>query len=75
MLDLFAARILPFDTAAARHYADLAVKAGAGGKGFTTPDGYIASIAATHRFAVASRDTSAFKGAGLAVIDPWTVNH
>jgi toxin FitB len=26
-LDLFAARILPFDTLAARHYADLAVKA------------------------------------------------
>ena len=72
VLDLFAARILPFDTAAARHYADLAVKARAGGKGFPTPDGYIAAIAATHGFAVASRDTSAFKAAGLTVIDPWT---
>lgn len=39
MLDLFTARILPFDTAAARRYADLAVKAGAAGKGFRTPDG------------------------------------
>ena len=72
VLDLFPARILPFDTAAARHYADLAVKARAGGKGFPTPDGYIAAIAATHGFAVASRDTSAFKAAGLTVIDPWT---
>jgi predicted nucleic acid-binding protein len=37
VLDLFAARILPFDTAAARRYADLAVKARAAGKGFPTP--------------------------------------
>lgn len=67
------ARILPFDTAAARRYTDLAVKARAAGKGFPTPDGYIAAIAAAHGFAVASRDTSAFNAAGLAIIDPWTV--
>jgi hypothetical protein len=71
VLDMFAARILPFDTPAARGYADLAVKARAAGKGFPTPDGYIAAIAAAHAFAVASRDTSAFKAAGLTVIDPW----
>ena len=73
VLDLFSARILPFDTAAARRYADLAVKGRAAGKGFPTPDGYIAAIAAAHGFAVASRDTSAFKAAGLTIIDPWTV--
>ena len=73
VLDLFSARILPFDTAAARRYADLAVKARAAGKGFPTPDGYIAAIAAAHGFAVASRDTSAFNAAGLTIIDPWTV--
>jgi predicted nucleic acid-binding protein len=71
LLEAFAGRILPFDVQAARHYADLAVKARAGGKGFPTPDGYIAAIAAAHGFAVASRDTSAFHAAGLAVIDPW----
>jgi toxin FitB len=70
-LDLFAARILPFDTLAARHYADLAVKARATGKGFPTPDGYIAAIAAAHGFIIATRDTSAFVAAGLRVIDPW----
>ncbi len=43
------------------------------GKGFPTPDGYIAAIAASHAFAVASRDTGAFSAAGLTVIDPWTV--
>ena len=73
MLDLFAVRILPFDTSAARRYADLAVKTRAAGKGFPTPDGYIAAIAAAHGFAVASRDTRAFNAAGLTVIDPWTV--
>jgi predicted nucleic acid-binding protein len=72
VLELFVDRILPFDTGAARRYADLAVKARAAGRGFSTPDGYIAAIAAAHGFAVASRDTSAFTAAGLTVIDPWT---
>ena len=72
VLALFADRILPFDTSAARRYADLAVKARAAGKGFPTPDGYIAAIASSHDFAVASRDISAFTAAGLSVIDPWT---
>jgi predicted nucleic acid-binding protein len=71
MLDLFGSRILPFDADAARHYADIAVKARAAGRGIPTPDGYIAAIAAAHGFAVASRDTSAFDAAGLQVIDPW----
>ncbi|WP_428663052.1 type II toxin-antitoxin system VapC family toxin [Reyranella sp.] len=72
LLDQFAGRILPFDTPAARHYADLAVMARRTGKGFPIPDGYIAAVAAAHGFAVASRDASAFTAAGLTVIDPWT---
>jgi len=71
MLGLFVERILPFDTLAAHHYADLAVKARTAGQGFPTPDGYIAAIAASREFGVASRDTSAFAAAGLKVIDPW----
>ena len=72
VLDLFADRVLPFDTRAARRYAELAVSARAAGKGFPTPDGYIAAIAAAHDFAVASRDTSAYTIAGFTVINPWT---
>ena len=72
MLDLFDQRILHFDTEAAVRYADLAVKARAAGRGFPTPDGYIAAIAAAHQFAVASRDVSAFIAAGVIVIDPRT---
>ena len=71
VMELFADRVLPFDIDAARHYADLAVNARAAGKGFPTPDGYIAAIAASRGFVVATRDTSAFDAAGLEVIDPW----
>lgn len=71
VMGMFGERILPFDTRAARRYGDLAVRARAAGRGFPTPDGYIAAIAAAHDFAVASRDASAFEAAGLAVIDPW----
>ena len=71
LLQQFSGRVLQFDTAAARHYAGLAVRARNAGLGFPIPDGYIAAIAATHGFSVASRDKSAFVAAGLTVIDPW----
>ena len=72
---LFDGRILAFDTDAARHYADLAVAARKAGKGFPTPDGYIAAIATAHRFTVATRDASAFNAVSVPVIDPWTAQH
>jgi predicted nucleic acid-binding protein len=72
VLELFGDRILPFDMKAARRYADLAVEARTAGKGFPTPDGYIAAIAASQGFSVASRDISPFTAAGLTVINPWT---
>jgi toxin FitB len=74
VLMMFADRILPFDTDAARRYVHRAVNARAAGRGGPTPNGYMAAIAASHGFAVASRDTSAFSAAGLTVIDPWTSN-
>ena len=57
LMGLFKDRVLPFDVEAARHYADLAVVAKVSGRGFPTPDGYIAAIAASRGFIVASRDT------------------
>ncbi|OXE36516.1 MAG: VapC toxin family PIN domain ribonuclease [Phenylobacterium zucineum] len=71
VMELFADRVLPFDIDAARQYADLAVKARAAGRGFPTPDGYIAAIVASKGFIVATRDTSAFNAAGVEVFDPW----
>lgn len=71
VLHLFEDRVLPFDADAARRYADLAVLARNAGRGFPTPDGYIAAIAASRGFIVASRDTSPYEAAGLTVINPW----
>ncbi|WP_375782522.1 PIN domain-containing protein [Roseospira marina] len=71
LLGLFEGRILPFDTEAACHYADLAVAARAAGQGFPTPDGYIAAIASAHGCAVATRDVGAFKAAAAPTLDPW----
>ncbi len=73
LLDLFEGRILAFDTAAARHYADIAVVVRNAGRGFPTPDGYIAAIAVAHGFKVATHDASAFAAAGVPIIDPWKV--
>jgi toxin FitB len=71
LMALFKDRVLPFDLDAARLYAELAVTAKAGGRGFPTPDGYIAAIAASRKFIVASRDTAPFEAVGVAVINPW----
>ncbi|MCK6452919.1 MAG: type II toxin-antitoxin system VapC family toxin [Alphaproteobacteria bacterium] len=68
---LFGERVLPFDTEAARHYAVLGVTARRSGRGFPTPDGYVAAIAASRGFVVASRDIAPFEAAGMRVIDPW----
>jgi predicted nucleic acid-binding protein len=71
LLALFHDRVLPFDTDAARHYAELAILARTSGRGFPTPDGYIAAIAASRGFIVASRDTAPYTAAGVTVINPW----
>lgn len=71
LMGLFKDRLLPFNSDAARHYADLAVKARSAGRGFPTPDGYIAAIAVSRGFVVASRDTSPYAAAKVTVIDPW----
>jgi toxin FitB len=64
--------VLPFDTDGARHHAARAVAARNAGRGFfPTPDGYIAAIAASRGFIVASRDTSPYEAAGLKVVNPW----
>jgi toxin FitB len=71
LLALFHDRVLPFDTDAARHYAELAVLARISGRGFPTPDGYIAAIAASRGFIVASHETATYTAAGITVLNPW----
>lgn len=73
LMGLFRDRVLPFDIDAARRYAELAVTAKHGGRGFPTPDGYIAAIAASRGFSVVSRDTAPYEAACVSVINPWAV--
>lgn len=71
LANMYKGRILGFDLNAAQTYAQLAFLARSKGKGFLTPDGYIAAIAASKRMIVASRDTAPFAAVGLEVINPW----
>ena len=70
-LQMFGDRILPFDKQAARHYAELLFAARKSGRGFPVPDGYVAAIAASREFAVATRDTAPYLAGGIKVINPW----
>jgi predicted nucleic acid-binding protein len=71
VLPLFAGRVLPFDLACTLAYAALLARARAAGLAVTTADAYIAAIAASNGFTVATRDTGPFKAAGVAVLNPW----
>ena len=71
MLALFPGRTLPFDADAARRCAQMAVVARAAGRPLATADGCIAATAATHGFAVATRNIQHFKDTGVELIDPW----
>lgn len=71
VLPLFSGRILAFDDPASQSYATLRTRARVAGQAIAPADGFIAAIAATHGFAVATRDTSPFEAAGLTVINPW----
>jgi predicted nucleic acid-binding protein len=74
LVKLFHGRILPFETEAACHHAELAVHARSNGRGLPTPDGYIAAIAGARGYTIASGDTAPYEAAGLKVIDPWQWN-
>ena len=69
----FDGRILPFDSAAARVYADIAATRRSAGRIVAPADGQIAAIARCRRMAVATRNVRDFGDIGIEVIDPWAV--
>lgn len=73
ILPLFAGRVRPFDMECTTVYAELMTKAKSSGLAIATADGYIAAIASTNRFSVATRDVSPFQAAGVNVINPWNI--
>ena len=65
-------RILPFDSAAARAYADIAATRRSAGRIVAPADGQIAAIARARGMAVATRNVRDFEDTGIEVVDPWT---
>lgn len=70
---MFAGRVLDFDESASIAYAELRADARRRGVALGNVDAFIAAIAHSRGFIVATRDTSPFEGVGLRVIDPFAV--
>lgn len=70
-LDSFQRRTIPFDTAAAPHYAAIVATRRAAGRPIGVQDAMIAAIARAHGMTLATRNTKAFEGTGVELINPW----
>lgn len=71
LLPMFANRVLSFDMACTKAYAELLAKSLSAGLAIETADAFIAAVALANGFTVATRDTSPFEAAGVNVINPW----
>ena len=69
--DDFDDRVLPFDSAAARAYANIAAAHRAADRAFAPADCQIAAIARSRGMTVATRNVWAFGDIGIEVVDPW----
>ena len=67
----FANRILPFDSAAARAYAEIASDRRAAGHPISQFDRQIAAVARTRGMALATRNVRDFRSIGLVLVNPW----
>ena len=67
----FADRVLPFDSDAARAYAEIASARRAVGHPISQFDGQIAAIALTHGMVLATRNVRDFRSIGLVLVNPW----
>ena len=68
----FGERILPFDSAAARAFADIAARRRRAGRPIGDADCQIAAIAHSRGASLATRNVRDFESTGVSVIDPWT---
>jgi predicted nucleic acid-binding protein len=71
LLPMFANRVLSFDMACTKTYAELLAKSRAAGLAVDAADAFIAAVALANGFIVATRETGPFEAAGLEVINPW----
>ena len=70
---MFAGRVLPFDQSCTQPYAEVIASSRRKGFPISAADAFIAAIAITNVFSVATRDTRPFVTAGVSVIDPWSL--
>ena len=68
---LFAGRIFPFDSAAAREFAQIVADRRRAGRPIEDFDAQIAAITRSRGMTLATRDMQDFAGTGLQLIDPW----
>ncbi|NBC66634.1 MAG: PIN domain-containing protein [Bacteroidetes bacterium] len=69
----FHERILPFDSLAAKEYAQIASKRRNSGQPISQFDAQIAAIARSRGAGVVTRNDSDFMNCGIEVINPWIV--
>lgn len=72
--NLFAGRVLSFDSLAARAYAQIFATRQAIGRPLSLADGQIAAIARSRGMAVVTRNVGDFEGAGVDLVNPWAIN-
>jgi predicted nucleic acid-binding protein len=68
----FTGRILPFDSAAAVAFAEIAATRRQAGRPIAQADAQIAAIARSRGAALATRNVPDFEGCGIDVVNPWT---
>ena len=69
--DAFEDRVLPFDSEAARAYADIAAMHRSAGRSVAPADCQIAAIAHARGLTVATRNVRDFEDIDIEVVDPW----
>jgi len=68
---LFAGRILPFDSLAAREFAAIVADRRRLGRPIEVFDAQIAAITRAHSMSLATRNIQDFAETGVQIIDPW----
>ena len=72
-LDLgFSERILPFDSSAARAYAEIASEKRLAGRPIGEADCQIAAISRSRGAVLVTRNVRDFEGTGVDVVNPWS---
>ena len=72
--DAFEGRVLPFDSDAARDYAQIAAARRSAGRPIAPADCQIAAIARSRGMVVATRNVRDFEDLDIEIVDPWSVS-